>query len=160
MELVHIFHIQCSVVQFPLIYSSIVFLNEWKMESKSILEPSSSNINPGHSSMSWNFQFRIKTIIRQRLIVSVWWKLETTQTVGLIITLMPKRLYTRNEEADPTTLWLSVSNGMRAASKFHNATQVKVYRQVCLSCILSFCLNTVKHGLGLIENVIFLIVCH
>ena len=130
------------------------------MESKSILEPSSSNINPGHSSMSWNFQFRIKTIIRQRLIVSVWWILETTQTVGLIITLMPKRLYTRNEEADPTTWRLSVSNRMRAALQFLNATQVKVYRKVCLSCILYFCLNTVNHGLGLMENVIFLIVCH
>ena len=51
--------------------------------------------------MSWNFQFRIKTIIRQRLIVSVWWILETTQTVGLIITLMPEWLYTRNEVARP-----------------------------------------------------------
>ena len=58
--------------------------------------------------MSWNFQFRIKTIIRQRLIVSVWWKLETTQTVGLIITLMPERLYTRNEEVRLAMgLWLT-----------------------------------------------------
>ena len=143
MELVHIFHIQCSVVQFPLIYSSIVFLNEWKMESKSILEPTSSNINPGHSSMSWNFQFRIKTIIRQRLIVSVWWKLETTQTVGLIITLMPKRLYTRNEEVRLAMgLWPiqplgdCLCQSLRSSSMHHIATQAKVYRQVNLSCIL------------------------
>ena len=113
MGLVHIFHIQCLVVQFPFICSSIVFLNEWKMESKSILEPSSSNINPGHSSMSWNFQFRIKTIIRQRLIVSVWWILETTQTVGLIITLMPEWLYTRNEVA---RLAMALANPIRLAA--------------------------------------------
>ena len=94
------------------------------MESKSILEPSSSNINPGHSSMSWNFQFRIKTIIRQRLIVSVWWILETTQTVGLIITLMPEWLYTRNEVArlalavsNPTDGRLSVSYRVQVASQ-------------------------------------------
>ena len=63
--------------------------------------------------MSWNFQFRIKTIIRQRLIVSVWWILETTQTVGLIITLMPEWLYTRNEVA---RLALAVANPIRLAA--------------------------------------------
>ena len=70
--------------------------------------------------MSWNFQFRIKTIIRQRLIVSVWWILETTQTVGLIITLMPEWLYTRNEVArlaNPTDGRLSVSYRVQVASQ-------------------------------------------